>query len=391
MIETQKGLASVIERAAETGCIAIDTEFVWEKTYYPGLGIVQIAFSKEEASIIDVLAIEDFSPFGTILSDPGIVKILHDAQQDLTILRRATGMYPKNIFDTRLTAGFIGLSSSLSLGTLLREIINVDLAKTETRSNWLRRPLTKKQIDYAVDDVRYLPAVRDELLSRVTKLGREAWVNEELAEYDNPSLYKENALEEQFLRVKGVSKLTPKRKSVLRELAAWREKVARERNCPRAWVIPDVVLVDIAQQKPQSIPEFNSVDGLTGKAIQRYGAKMLEVVQNGLAGAVKSAPQFPKHGRDENFLNARVDMALAYLKGRSMAEEIDPALIATRSELTALVREGADASPENHRLLRGWRREFIGEKLLNLLSGELVIRLDPETGLPRSVERDRLS
>ena len=393
MIKTQKGLISLVERAVETRCVAIDTEFVWERTYYPTLGIVQVAFSEEEASIIDVLAIKDFSPFGTILADPGIVKILHDAQQDLTILRRATiGAFPRNIFDTRLAAGFTGLSSSLSLGALLREVLGVDLAKTETRSNWLRRPLTAKQIDYAIDDVRYLPAVRAALLSKVENRGREVWLSEELSRYNEASLYEDNDSAEQFLRVKGVSKLTPRRKSVLRELAAWREKVARERNCPRAWVIPDVVLVNLAQRRPQSIPELSSVEGITGKMIQRYGARVLEEVQNGLDGAVKGASQFPKHGRkDEDFLNARVDMALAYMKGRSMAEGVDPALIATRSELTELVREDVDALPEDHRILRGWRREFIGGKLLNLLSGELVIRLDPETGLPRSVEQDRLS
>ncbi len=385
MIKTSTALDSLVDRAAETKCIAIDTEFVWERTYYPTLGIVQVAFSREEAFVVDVLAFKDFSPFGAILADPGIVKILHDAQQDLTILRRATGAYPQNIFDTRLAAGFAGLSSSLSLSALVREIVGVDLPKTETRSNWLRRPLTKKQIDYAIDDVRYLPDVRAKLLSKAENNGRGAWLAEELDRYDIASLYDESNSEEQFLRVKGVSRLTPRRKSVLRELASWRERVARERNYPRAWVITDEMLVNLAQRKPQSISELKVVEGITEKMIRRYGVEIVEAVRTGLAGEIKGASHFPKYGKDDEFLNARVDLSLAYMKGRSMAEGIDPALLATRAEITALVREGSDAMPEDHRLLRGWRWEFMGEKLLDLLSGELVIRLDPETGLPRSV------
>jgi ribonuclease D len=385
MIKTSKDLDSLVERAAETRCIAIDTEFVWERTYYPTLGIVQVAFSREEAFVVDVLAFKDFSSFGAILADPGIVKILHDAQQDLTILRRATGAYPQNIFDTRLAAGFAGLSSTLSLSALVREILGVDLPKTETRSNWLRRPLTEKQIDYAIDDVCYLHDVRAKLLSKAENNGREAWLAEELARYDITSLYEESNSEEQFLRVKGVSRLTPRRKSVLRELASWREKVARERNYPRAWVITDEMLVNLAQRKPQSIPELKVVDGIAEKITRRYGIEIVEAVRTGLAGEIKGASHFPKYGRDDDFLNARVDLALAYMKGRSMAEGIDPALIATRAEITALVREGPDAVPEDHRLLYGWRWEFMGERLLDLLSGELVIRLDPDTGLPRSV------
>jgi len=277
------------------------------------------------------------------------------------------------------------LSSTLSLSALVREILGVDLPKTETRSNWLRRPLTEKQIDYAIDDVCHLHDVRAKLLSKAENNGREAWLTEELARYDIASLYEESNSEEQFLRVKGVSRLTPRRKSVLRELASWRERVARERNYPRTWVITDEMLVNLAQRKPQSISELKVVEGIAEKIIRRYGVEIVEAVRTGLAGEIKGASHFPKYSRDDESLNARVDLSLAYMKGRSMAEGIDPALLATRAEITALVREGPDAATEDHRLLSGWRWEFMGEKLLGLLSGELVIRLDPETGLPRSV------
>ncbi len=383
IIKTSQALVSLGSHAAEAGCVAIDTEFVWERTYYPTLGIVQVASSKEEAFIIDMLAIEDFTALGNILSDKKIVKILHDAQQDLTILHRATGAYPQNIFDTRLAAGFAGLSSTVSLSALLNELLGLKLAKTETRSDWLKRPLTSKQLDYALDDVRYLPATRDELLSRTEKLGHSAWLEEELAKYDNPALYEWNNPNEQFLRVKGVNRLAPRNKSVLRELALWREEMAIKKNCPRSWVISDQTLINLARQRPQVIPELETIEGLTEEMIYQYGPKMMEAIIKGCDSSDKEKPESTEPAiANKEYFNAQVDLVLAYMKGKSMAEGIDPALVATRAEITSIVQENALALPENHRILRGWRREFLGEELLQLVAGKLAVRLDNETGLP---------
>mgnify|MGYP001070314165 CR=1 FL=1 len=382
LIETAQDLAPVADRARETGYIAIDTEFVWERTYYPTLGIVQLGFSRKESCIVDTVAVSDLSGLGEILSDAGVVKILHDAQQDLTILRRATGFSPRNVFDTRLASGFAGLSSSLSLSTLLREMLGVKLAKTETRSDWLRRPLTGRQLDYALDDVRYLPAVRDKLLSAAEDVGHKPWLLEEMARYDEPSLYEENTLEEQFLRVKGISKLGRRRRAIVRELVRWREDMARKRNDPRTWVLADPLMIRIAQQKPQHVKELRAVEGLSEKIMDRYGPVIIEAVERALASTEREAPRPVESAESKDRLSARVDLAFAYIKGKSLAEGIDPALVASRAEVTSLVRETPHVKPEDHRLLRGWRSEFVGDELLQLLAGSLTVQMDPATGLP---------
>lgn len=383
MIKSSHVLASLANRASEAGCVAVDTEFVWERTYYPTLGIVQIALSEDEAFIVDMLEVEDFTALGEILSDERIVKILHDAPQDLTILRRTTGAYPRNVFDTRLAAGFAGLSSTVSLSGLLKEILGLKLTKTETRSDWLKRPLTRRQLSYALDDVRYLPVARRELLFRTENLGHVAWLEEEMTRYDAPDMYEENIMKEQFLRVKGVNKLSFQGKSVLRELASWREGMAREKNYPRSWIISDQMLIKLAQQEPLTIAELESIEGLTKEAINLYGTSVVDAIRKAHSSCDMDKAEHPEpvSGNKECF-NARVDLALAYMKGKSLSAGIDPALVATRAEVTALVRESETALPENHRLLRGWRREFLGEELLELADGRMAVQMDAETGLP---------
>lgn len=178
MISTVEALKDVVAQAREAECVALDTEFVWEDTYYPKLGIIQLGWSKTECYLIDAVAVHDLSPLGDLLADAHTVKILHDAQQDLWILRHATGVTACQIFDTRCAAGFAGMSSTLSLSNLLRMCLNVLLPKTETRTDWLQRPLSDEQLEYALDDVRYLPALRDYLLKAVKQRGREAWLKD---------------------------------------------------------------------------------------------------------------------------------------------------------------------------------------------------------------------
>ncbi|MBT4512889.1 MAG: ribonuclease D, partial [Chloroflexi bacterium] len=327
MIRTSNELSLLIDRAKKAACVAIDTEFVWEQTYYPSLGIVQMGIPDEEPHIIDIPAIEDVSPLGEIISDPNIVKILHDAQQDLTILRRTTGSLPKNIFDTRCAAGFVGLSSSISLSALLHEGININLSKTETRTDWLQRPLTEKQISYAMDDVRYLPELYNVLLSKARELDRDSWLAEELAQYDNPHLYQDNDPQEQFRRVKGSGRMESMKMAILRELAAWREEEARRRNCPRLWILPDEVLLSLVKQKPSSTTNVSSLKELSEKNRQRYGKMILQAIEKGIATPQNERPKLQEHQKDPESLGPRVDLALAYMKGKSMNAGIDPALL----------------------------------------------------------------
>lgn len=383
MINTAESLQILIDRLAECQRIAIDTEFVWESTYYPALGIVQVGVSEEEVYLVDAATLQDMSPLGAVLANPGIVKILHDAQQDLTILRRVTGAFPKNIFDTRCAAGFVGLTSSVSLTAIVRETLGISLPKTETRTDWLERPLSEKQIEYAEDDVRYLPRLYETLLSGIASRGRETWLGEELRMYDDEALYAETNPGESFWRTKGVGRLSSRELALLRELIFWRESEAQKRNMPRLWILPDETIVKVARRKPRQLAHLTSVRGLSESHVSQYGRGLLHAVKTGLSLPPQECPQREEHPKDDDALTARVDFALAFMKGKSVGAGIDPALLGTRADITTLVREGPDINPDSCRILQGWRHEFMGQDLLMLLQGKLAVRIDTGTGLPR--------
>ena len=365
MIDSPAALTSLVERARKNQAVALDTEFVWDRTYYPGLGVIQVGLSEKDSSLVDVLALDDLALLGRLIADPGVVKILHDAVQDLTILRLATGASPRNVFDTRCAAGLAGLSSTTSLLDLVGAVLGVDLAKTESRTNWLRRPLTERQVAYAVEDICYLHEVREELLDRIGKLGREEWLREELAAYDDPAQYEERDPWQQYQRVKGAGRASPRELAILRELAAWREEEARRCDRPRGRVIPDDILLRLARGKPRSLEALRPFKGLG----RRYGATVLELVERGMDVAGDECPQQPRRRRRLNAkaIEAQLEQVMHHMRKRSRTDVIDPPFVASRAEVKTLVCDGPDARPERHRLLRGWRREFIGEELLKIL------------------------
>ena len=385
MIDTPDALAALVEEARQSGRVALDTEFVWERTYYPRLGVVQLGWSETDVHLIDVLAVDDLAPLGRLLEDADVVKILHDAQQDLTILRRATGGRPKNVFDTQRAAGFAGLRASISLGGLLYTVLDVDLPKTESRTDWLRRPLSKRQVAYALDDVRYLPALHEALLERVREKGHLDWLREELALYDDPTLYDEKDPEEQYGRLSGTGRLGLKDLAVLRALAAWREEEARRRDRPRGFVAPDAALVAWARRKPRQAERVESMKGFSEKQARRYGAAIAEAVERGLEDSYEGLPHPAARSADEGAEDAQLYLALSYLKGKCLADGIDAALVASRAEVKELVSEGARAASNGHLLLHGWRGAFLGHDLLKLLRGERAIEVDVATGLPSLV------
>lgn len=381
MIATKEALHALVERSLEAEAVALDTEFVWERTYYPRLGVVQLALGPDDAHLIDAAAL-DLEPLGRLLAAPEVVKILHDAQQDLVILRRATGAAPRNIFDTRRAAGFVGLPATLSLGDLVRRITGTRLPKTESRTDWLRRPLSEKQYEYALDDVRYLHEIRAALREQAEARGRTAWLEEELATYDDPALYADPDPRTQYRRLSGAGNLPARRLSVLRELAAWREEEARRRDLPRGHVIDDKALGAIARRLPQTREALGAINGVGGATLRRYTEPLLQTIAHALELPTDDLPHRPRRDAPDDTLAPRVNLALACLAGRGLAEGVDPALVAPRAEVTALVAAAPDADPDDHALLRGWRRAFLGADLLALLAGDGAVRVDPETRLP---------
>ena len=361
MIDTPQALAKLVDRALTKECVALDTEFVWNRTYYPKLGVIQLALAGDDCHLIDTVALEDLSPLGAVLEHSDIELILHDAVQDLTILRQATGAFPRNIFDTRCAAGFANMSSTTSLAELLANTIGVALEKTETRTDWTQRPLSDKQLAYAIEDVCYMHEVRDVLRQRVAKIGRNPWLAEELAAYDEPSLYEERDPREQYLRVKGAGRAAPRERAILRELAAWRELEARRRDRPRNHVLSDETLVYLSRRKPQAREDLDRIRGLNP---QRDGQRILAEIARAMEVPDGECPQRPRRRRcDEEIVERKLAESMGHLRQQSDEAQIDAPFVAARAEVRSLILDAADAAPEDHRLLRGWRRAFVGEDL----------------------------
>ncbi len=364
MISSTPALQDCLQHARTHGAVAIDTEFVWDETYYPGLGLVQLGISPDAAWLIDAPALADPAPVGALLADPGIIKVLHDARQDLCILKDWSGGAPRTIFDTRLAAGFCGYSSQLSLQALLREVLGVELEKSETRTNWLRRPLSARQIAYALDDVRHMLELRDRLLALAGEAGTLAWLKEEMQGLDDPALYQARPPAETWARVKDAGRLNAQGLAVLCELAALREETAREHNLPRTWVMADALLVTMAERPPLAAADLLAIRGLNDRQRSRLGEGLIAACRCALEKPRQQWPRLESRHLDEA-AKKQTDVALAWLKDRGAALKVDPALFGSRAEVGALISTLAAGKPESALpLLRGWRFEAAGRDLL---------------------------
>ena len=366
LIDSTEALEDLCTKIVKAGRVAVDTEFFWERTFYPELGIVQLGIDQNNAWLLDIPALNGkLEPLGRILANPEIEKILHDAKQDLTILRIATGYYPKNIFDTRLAAGFVGPLSSLSLLDACLKFTGEILSKDETRSNWRQRPLTEKQYQYALKDVIFLPAIRDQITSRAKNLGRHGWLSEEMKLYDDPKIYDDPAVNEVYSKVKGASRLSRSQLAILRELAAWREKEARKRNRPRRHIVPDPPLVMLATEQPTRIDVLQQNCSLSPRAVQRYGKQLLSEIQKGLQVAPSDYP-LTRHRTINQKHSSQRRGVIDLITEACANNSLDPALIGKRKDIEKLI-QSPNKNAGNNPLLKGWRYAFIGEKILNYL------------------------
>ncbi len=363
MITTSEALRRMVERVRGEEAVALDTEFVWERTYWARLGLVQVGLSDGTCHLIDPLAVPDLTPMGELLADARVVKILHDAPQDLMILRRATGAAARNVFDTRLAAGFAGFASTLSLANLLEGLMGVHLAKEHTRADWVARPLAPEVLEYAADDVLHLPRAAELLRGRARAAGTEAWLAEELAGLDALALREEKDDGDAYLRIRAAASMAPRSLGALRELAAWREGEARKADLPRRWVMEDGELVGIAAALPRNPDELRRCRGLSPQAVQRHGEACLGAVGRALALADPRLPPPVFQASRDPAMRKKVDDALAEIQVRAGARGVDPALVCSRNELAMLLQAEAAARPAGHRLLRGWRAELIGGAL----------------------------
>ena len=338
--------------------IALDTEFVRERTYYPRLCLVQVSVA-DSLALIDPLAIADARVFVGPLMDPGRPKLLHAARQDIEALLPLTSTPLAPVFDTQLAAALLGFAAQIGYAELVRLVLGVELAKGHARTDWARRPLSPEQLAYAADDVRYLPALAALLDERLISAGRRGWMEEESAALTDIRLYRVEPAEA-WRRLKGLERLQPAVQRAIRALARWREERAMERDLPRGWVLPDAALYEIAQARPRTREDLLRIASVPRATADRVGGEILKALSNE-SGVTDDliVDDGSRAGPEQLRRLKTLQQRLLTIAGEL---EIQPEVLATRRDLTALVRGERELS-----VLSGWRKTIIGEPLLAAL------------------------
>ena len=337
--------------------IALDTEFMREKTYRAELCLLQIAHAGA-AVCIDPLAVPDLAPLVQALTQEPVVKIMHAARQDLEVLLPAVGLV-QPVFDTQVAAALAGFPAQIGYAELARRLLGVELDKAHTRTDWARRPLSPEQQEYALDDVRHLGALRARLLDMLGEKGRLGWLEEELAGIANADSLRV-APEEAWKKVKGLPPLDEQRQHLAQSVAAWRERRAVERNRPRGWILDDVSLREIVLRLPRSLDALAGLAEMQESVVRKCGEDLLALVRD--AGISYPPPALPRRERPDPALLATVKRLADVAAGVATELGVGTEVLATRRELEKLAAGRRDIS-----LLRGWRADVVGKKLLSAL------------------------
>jgi ribonuclease D len=383
LITTSDELASVCKDLASAPFIAVDTEFMREQTFWPKLCLVQLAAGATEV-LVDALAPGmDLSPLFDLMVDRNVVKVFHSARQDVEIVHHLAGLVPQPIFDTQVAAMVCGFGESVGYGMLVKRLLNRNLDKTSRFTDWSRRPLSERQLTYAIGDVTHLRDLYPKLKAQLDDSGRESWLVEEMAVLTDPATYAvppELAWKRLKLRTK-----TPRSLAILMELAAWREREAQFQDVPRSRILKDEAMHDIANQAPRSLEDLAGLRTLhNGFARSNRGRAVLDAVQRGLERDPASVPRIPRGEPMPAEALAVVDLLRVLLKATAGHHGVAPKLIATSDELEQIARSDDQDLPA----MKGWRRKLFGEAALALKRGELSLAIrDGEVSILPATDR----
>lgn len=365
-------LPKLCEEIQQEPWIALDTEFLREKTYYPKFCLLQIA-APGWVACVDPLSIDDLTPLFDAIYNPGIVKVLHSCRQDLEIFYQITGRIPEPIFDTQIAAPLLGLQENPGYAMLVSTFLNVNLSKAHTRTDWTQRPLSQDQIQYAADDVIYLCKIYTMMCEQLEKLGRLDWLESDFASLNNPELYQlspENA----WLKIRGKNKLTGRQLSVLQILSEWREQTAQTENKPRNWLFPDDMLLELAKLQPVTLSELSKIRNINERSVNRYGKVLCELTDSARQRPPKPLKEKENAIKKTQQHEAVLDVLSAVVRIRAEENSLNPIILATRKELEQLLFDEADCP-----LLHGWRYNMAGKELQGLLNGHYRLSLTSES------------
>lgn len=381
-IADQDSLEAFAERARQASVLAIDTEFLREKTYYPKLCLLQVS-ADDEVAVIDPFSIASFDPLLPLFEDESIMKVFHAGSQDLEILLRETGVLPKPIFDTQIAAALLGHTQQIGLSSLVHAELGVQLRKIDSFTDWSQRPLSDSQLQYAAEDVIYLPRLYERMRVKLKKLGRLDWLTHDFQEMSDPAHYEVDVWQ-RYKRLKRMTSLSRKQLAAARVVAAWRETTAQQRNLPRKWVLTDEQIVESCKREPRSLSELYMVRGMREKLPVRDARKVLALMVDALSAPEDSWPETERPGKSERNVDFQLDLMMAIVRLRSKESGIAIPTLASHDDMVKVARGYRD----NIELLRGWRKAIVGGELLELLEGKLALSLDGSTLRIEQVEND---
>jgi ribonuclease D len=373
-IDDQDGLVELVDELIQMPRYALDTEFHRERTYFPKLALIQIAWwpedtpEKQELVLIDPLNI-DVSELARLF-DTDVLCVIHAAQQDLDVLTHSCGAVPRKMFDTQLAAGFLGYGTP-SLVSLLQGEVGISPAKGDRLTDWLRRPLTDSQCQYAAADVEYLLGVHDSLVAKLEAEGRVQWAEdacEELRTRPVSGAVPSDA----WLRLKDARSLRPNGRAVAQAIAAWREERAMRVDIPVRQVLPDLAILGISQRAPSTTKDLRQARGVDDRHTK--GGIADEILAAVAAGKQATPPEAPKSTDDlDRSLRPAITLISAWVSQMARDQKIDTAMLATKADIVALLRDDPDA-----RLSSGWRADLLGQGIKDLVTGKAGLTFDPQ-------------
>lgn len=368
-ISNQEDLEAFAQRARTSSVLAVDTEFLREKTYYAKLCLLQMA-TDDEIVIVDPFSVRDLKVLAELMLDESVVKLFHAGSQDLEIIYREVGVLPRPLFDTQVAAALLGQAQQIGYGALVHAVCGISLKKVDSYTDWSQRPLSDSQLDYAADDVRYLPETYRIMRAQLEEKGRLSWLAPDFEEMCDPRRYVADP-RERFRRLKRVNQLTRAQLAAAREVAAWRETEAQRRDVPRKWVLTDEQIVEMCKRDARTIDDLFMVRGVRERLSTRDARALVALMVRAYSLPEDELPELDHGSRSERNVDAEVDLMTALVRLRAKENDIAMQTLAGHGDLTLVARGHLDVD-----VMRGWRRAIIGDELLDLLAGKISLRLD---------------
>ncbi|PQO34164.1 ribonuclease D [Bremerella cremea] len=383
-VRHDRDLQDLCQQLASDQYIFFDTEFISEDVYLPDLCLIQVA-SRSGLSVIDPKGMLDLTPFWDLITSDNVTVVAHAAREEFLFCFRATGKWPTRLFDTQVAAGLIGMEFPVSLGNLITRLMGERLPKGETRTNWRGRPLSKQQIEYALNDVIFLDNIYQQLVAEIEKLGRTEWMVAEMNRFQQA--WEDYSTRPGWRSVSGIGNLNRRSLAIVRELWNWRDHHARAQNVPPRRVLRDDLVVELAKRKSSKVSQIKALRGMNRRDLDPYIQDLADCVREALELPDDECP-VNQRGNANSQYTVVGQFLTAALGSICREARIAPSLACTVQDVRDLVAYHLDGAGDLPPLAKGWRAEVIGQTIEDLLDGSLVVRIgDPRADEPLAFQR----